>query len=544
MQSPSHARLRGFQQLGIYGRRNCSAKRGRVPNIKRTLGTLTRPNPWQGTAGDPDFLPEVEATERAAHTRFVTGTGSIVEDLGVLTRCALVRSSLHQVIHTRGSWSRTRKYKRLRDQEERAIALGTFASRLPGNARAEVLGAALTLARRAKTTGEALSFLVTLVDESQRPAAMARALQAMTRKGDAESRAQRIRFAVQLPAHEAVELVIATLVEVDDDERESEWPQLGRIAVSLTTPVVEQLWSWSTQLAPSERHLVQSTICAGLAPGRRGTAAVEVLDGILEEREAGPMSGALWLRPAACWSAHAVVPIVPREGLERLGQVIEAADGLAPTLIVALCARLAALGLVERAKTLADGQPTLHDRESAWCKMLPHLAESERPELWRRLNDSIGDDSRVWRYLDENIEAWLAAVGADACLELVRRGQAKLPTGLTTSWPALVAIARVSPTYGPQITKALLAEADQIDPDDREVLFRLLPLLPYLPDEAARGLLADLLSCLGGYERSDLLNNWTGENLRALVPLVEHVAGDSGVYAVAKQVIDIGEWFP
>ncbi len=139
-----------------------------MPNASRTLETLTRPTPWQGTAVDAKFLSEVDATERVARTRFVGGTGSIVEDLGLLTRCALVRSSLHRVMHNRGSWSRTKRYESLRDQEERAIALGTFASRLSGDARAETLAAALTLARRARTTGEALGYLVPLVDESQR----------------------------------------------------------------------------------------------------------------------------------------------------------------------------------------------------------------------------------------------------------------------------------------------------------------------------------------------------------------------------------------
>ncbi len=236
-------------------------------------------------------------------------------------------------------------------------------------------------------------------------------------------------------------------------------------------------------------------------------------------------------------------PFVPVEGLERMCEVIEAADGLAATLVVAFCARLAGLGLVERAEQLVDRVPTLHEREQAWCKMLPHLPESLRPELWRRLNDHVGADARMWRYLDENIEAWLPAVGAEECLDCVRRVE-QLPHGAATSWRSLVAIAEVSPPHGPSITTQLLDEARQLDPDEHEALFRLLPLRPYLSNESARCLISDLLACLSRCPRQDLLNNWTGENLRALVPLVQHAAGQEGAYAVAKQVIEIGEWLP
>lgn len=270
---------------------------------------------------------------------------------------------------------------------------------------------------------------------------------------------------------------------------------------------------------------------------------IEVLDALLQQRIRGPEPGTWWLPPDACQSAHAVIPIVPRDGVERVAQVIAAADGLASTLAVAFAARLVHLGMIDRANALADTLATREHRERAWCRMLTRLPEAERTELWQQLNDSVGDDSRVWRYLDENIEDWVASVGAETCLNWVRRAE-RLPHGLTTSWRSLVAIAQCSSVHGPSIAAQLLDEAARLDPDDHEALFGLTPLRPYLSEQAVRRLIADLLACLSGYPRSDLLNNWTGENLGALVPVLEQIAGEAGVYAVAKQVVQVGEWFP
>lgn len=495
-------------------------------------------------AGGADFLAEADATQQAARRRFVAGTGSLVDDLALLTRCALVRSSLHQVIHCRGPLSAAKRYKPLRDKEERAVALGSLALRLSGSARGEIVQAALSLAKGAKTTGEALCLLVPLLNGPQRLTTVRRALLAMKKQGDAESRPRRLELAAHLPGQDATELVIATLGEADHDGKEDEWPKLGRIAATLPAAVVAEIWSWSRQFGHAERHLIQGPLCAGLAPERRADAASEVLDAVLLEREEGAKPGKWWLPPSACWSAVALIPCLPKQALPHVDQVIEAADGMASTLTVALSARFVELGMTDRAETLVEALPTREDRERAWCQMLPRLPATERPELWRKLNDSIGDDSRVWRYLDEYIEGWLEAVGADACLEVVERAEQRLPNGLTTSWRPLVAIARSSPRHAHEIMARLLAQAHRVDVDEHEVLFRLLPLLSNIPAEAARRLVADLLVCLSGYPRPDFLNNWTGENLCALVPLLEHIAGEAGVYAVAKQVTEVGEWFP
>lgn len=236
-----------------------NGNRGGLKNLTRPTQSLRK------VSCRRQLLADVDATEQAARTSFVAGTGSPIDDLALLTRCALVRSTLHGVIHSRGAWSAGQGYKRLQDQEERAIALGSLAAHLSGDAGDEILDAALTLAKRARTTGEALCRLLPLVDDSRRLATVERALRALRKTADADSRAHRVALAAYVSEPRAVGLVVEALLEVDEDERPSEWPRLGGVAASLPVTVVAELWSWSRQLERDHRHLVQGTLCSGLA---------------------------------------------------------------------------------------------------------------------------------------------------------------------------------------------------------------------------------------------------------------------------------------
>ncbi len=468
----------------------------------------------------------------------------MVDELALLARCALVRASLHRFTSGHEDDSTPTVDCPLNDAEQRAVALGAFAARLVGDERAHILTAALVLAQGPYTRGRALGILTALVEEPHQLATATRAVQAMKAAADAESREQRIPLAAYLPEREAVDLVVGVLLEVEPEQRQYEWPKLGVIAAKLPVNVLAHVWSWSRQTSSEQRHLIQAFICSGLPVAERGRGAIEVLDNILQALQEDGLSAQCHLSPVACWSAVAVVPCVSADGLARLKLVLQSADGMARPLIVAMAPHLVALGEIALARSLVDTLTDDMTRQRAWCRMVTRLPAQQRSEAWRQLIADWADDGVVWQHLDENIDEWLGAIGPEACLELLYRAAQRSPENSTTPWRVLVAVANASPSHAPAITQRLVEEGSQLDASEHEALFRLVPLAPYMPEIAARRLVANLLSCLSLGERGDLLDDWTGDNLSRLVPLLERASGTRGLYAVAKQVIEVGECFP